>query len=86
MKVSKTVKPLNDENPTLKDDYLSTVSCNDCTGLIPTPAQNNYEAESYEELVNYLPPVASLPGLGVPGEPILKSESLPSEFIAKKKV
>ena len=46
---------LNDD-PIADDDYLFAASANDMTGLTPTIAHNNYEAESYEELFPYLPP------------------------------
>ena len=32
-------------------DYLNqAVSTTECTGLMPTPPQNDYEKESYEEI------------------------------------
>ena len=47
--------PINDDN------YLYSASANDMTGLAPTVAHNEYEAQSYEELFPYLPPIQ--PGL-----------------------
>ena len=41
--------------PKPDDDYLFAASANDLTGLAPTPASNEYEAESYEEVYPYLP-------------------------------
>ncbi len=38
------------------DNYLYSASSNDMTGLAPTVAHNEYEAQSYEELYPYLPP------------------------------
>ena len=49
-------------NPTMDDDYLFASSATDCTGLIPSVAHDAYEAENYEEIYHYLPPVA--PPLG----------------------
>lgn len=37
------------------DNYLYSASSNDMTGLTPTVAHNEYEAQSYEELFPYLP-------------------------------
>ena len=48
---------LNDD-PIAEDDYLFAASANDMTGLTPTIAHDNYEADSYEELFPYLPPAA----------------------------
>lgn len=48
---------LNDD-PIAEGDYLFAASANDMTGLTPTIAHDNYEADSYEELFPYLPPVA----------------------------
>lgn len=39
------------------DNYLYAASANDMTGLAPTVAHNEYEAQSYEELFPYLPPI-----------------------------
>lgn len=36
-------------------DYLQSSSTQDCTGLMPTPATNKAEEESYEELYPFLP-------------------------------
>lgn len=33
-------------------DVEQVVSSNDCTGLIPTPPKNEYEAESFSDLMN----------------------------------
>ena len=44
-------------NPTMDEDYLYAASNHDTTGLTPTVAHNEYEAESYQELNHYLPPV-----------------------------
>ena len=38
------------KNPTMDDDYLFASSATDCTGLIPTVAHDEYEAESYDEI------------------------------------
>ena len=43
------------------DNYLYSASANDMTGLTPTVAHNEYEAQSYEELFPYLPPVQPNP-------------------------
>ncbi|MBQ9764842.1 MAG: hypothetical protein IJW18_01435 [Lachnospiraceae bacterium] len=39
------------------EDFLTAASSHDCTGLIPSAPQNEDEAENYEELYPYLPPV-----------------------------
>ncbi len=38
-------------------DYLASAATQDCTGLIPTPATNKTEQESYEELYPFLPKI-----------------------------
>ena len=38
------------------DNYLYAASATDMTGLAPTVAHNEYEAQSYEEVFPYLPP------------------------------
>ena len=48
------------EDSTLDDNYLYAASANDMTGLAPTVAHNEYEAQSYEELFPYLPPSADI--------------------------
>lgn len=56
------------EDSNLDDNYLYSASANDMTGLAPTVAHNEYEAQSYEELFPYLPPV----------QPNLNGEDVPS--------
>ncbi len=62
--VSATTR-LASDNPTMDDDYLFAASASDCTGLAPTVAHNEYEAESYDEIAHYLPPVppSTIPGM-----------------------
>ena len=48
-------------NPTMDDDYLFSASCQDCTGLIPSVAHDEYEVENYQNLYPYLPPVYPTP-------------------------
>lgn len=45
-----------------KQNGLQAASSGDCTGLIPTPPQNDAELESYEELYPFLPPEESIKG------------------------
>ncbi|MBQ8519749.1 MAG: hypothetical protein IJ455_09145 [Agathobacter sp.] len=52
------------EDSTLDDNYLYSASANDMTGLAPTVAHNEYEAQSYEEVFPYLPPVQPNPDGG----------------------
>lgn len=40
------------------DNYLYAASASDMTGLAPTVAHNEYEAQSYEEIYPYLPPTS----------------------------
>ncbi len=49
------------------DNYLYAASVNDMTGLAPTIAHNEHEAQNYEELFPYLPP-ASHPADGIRAE------------------
>ncbi len=49
---------LVDKPVTPKDDnYLYAASATDMTGLAVTVAHNEYEAQSYEEIFPYLPPI-----------------------------
>ena len=79
MRVSNTIKPLNPDNPTMNDDYFLTASYNDCTGLAPTVAHNEYEAASYNEIAHYLPPVALNPLTGFPGDALQKADGIHAE-------
>lgn len=58
MKKKQTETPLYTHNPAPDEDYLYSASVTDCTGLTPTPAHNEFEAESYQELIHYVPPVS----------------------------
>ena len=48
------------EDSNFDDNYLYAASANDMTGLTPTVAHNEYEAQSYEELFPYLPPTSDM--------------------------
>jgi len=50
-------KDFVNDDPIADDNYLYAASANDMTGLAPTVAHNEYEAQSYEEVFPYLPPV-----------------------------
>lgn len=39
------------------DDYVSACCVTDCTGMLPTPPQNEAEQDSYLEIYQYEPPV-----------------------------
>lgn len=67
---------LNDD-PVADDNYLYSASANDMTGLAPTVAHNEYEAQSYEELFPYLPPAPLTPE-GVPAAPV--SDGIHAEY------
>lgn len=54
-------KDFLNEDSIADDNYLYAASANDMTGLAPTVAHNEYEAQSYEEVFPYLPPIQ--PGL-----------------------
>jgi len=58
------VKDFINDDPIADDNYLYAASANDMTGLAPTVAHNEYEAQSYEELFPYLPPVQPNPDGG----------------------
>ena len=61
MKKKQNARPLNTHNPTMDDDYLATASFNDCTGLTPTPILDDFEAESYQQLLHFDPPFNNAP-------------------------
>ena len=50
-------KDFINDDPLADDNYLYAASANDMTGLTPTVAHNEYEAQSYEEVFPYLPPI-----------------------------
>ena len=52
------------EDSNLDDNYLYAASATDMTGLAVTVAHNEYEAQSYEEVFPYLPPVQPNPDGG----------------------
>lgn len=54
------------DDPTMNDDYLFSASCNDMTGLTPTVAHSEDEAQNYEELFPYLPQIPPNPITGQP--------------------
>ncbi len=58
------IKDFLNDDPIADDNYLYAASANDMTGLAPTVAHNEYEAQSYEELFPYLPPVSPNPDGG----------------------
>ncbi len=60
------------------DNYLYSASANDMTGLAPAPAHNEYEAQSYEELFPYLPPLPPNPIINTADTPI--SEGIRDEY------
>lgn len=47
----------NSKKTIADDNYLYTASANDMTGLTPTVAHNEDEAQNYEEVFPYLPPL-----------------------------
>lgn len=58
------IKDFINDDPITDDNYLYAASANDMTGLAPTVAHNEYEAQSYEEVFPYLPPVQPNPDGG----------------------
>lgn len=67
----------NETNSVEDDNYLYAASATDMTGLAPTVAHNEYEAQSYEEVYPYLPPV---PPTGVTLPDISITEGLHAEY------
>ena len=53
---NENLHPLDTEESKRDEDYLYSASTQDCTGLTPTPAHNEFEAEAYQEISHYLPP------------------------------
>jgi len=68
MPQKETQNPINKnfvtEDSTLDDNYLYAASATDMTGLAVTVAHDEYEAQSYEEVYPYLPPVQPNPNGG----------------------
>ena len=67
---------LNDDPITDDGDFL-TASASDMTGLTPTVAHDEEEAQSYEEVFPYLPPIRPIPGGGVVPDP---AEGIHAEY------
>ena len=63
-------QPTNTNTSKNDEDYLYSASNHDCTGLTPTPAKNEFEAESYEQLFHYLPPVFPMTSVSAVDDPI----------------
>lgn len=70
----------NSHNP-MDDDYLYAASSTEMTGLAPTVAHNEFEAQSYEEVFPYLPPVIPNPAVGTPEPPV--AEAIHAEYRTK---
>ena len=64
------------------DNYLYAASTSDMTGLTPTAATNEYEAESYEEIYPYFPPINPNGIVTVADIPL--AEGIASNFKRKK--
>lgn len=60
------------------DNYLYAASATEMTGLAPTVAHNEYEAQSYEEVFPYLPPFSPNPMVTISDTPV--SEGIHSEY------
>ena len=61
-------KDFVNDDPIADDNYLFAASANDMTGLTPTVAHNEDEAQNYEEVFPYLPPLT----------PEIKDEATPT--------
>lgn len=53
--MSKKAKKENQEPEFIDNDYLSSASATDCTGLIPAGITKEEELDYYEELYPFLP-------------------------------
>ena len=75
-------KPVNfsaDKSNNIEDDnYLYAASATEMTGLARTIAHNEYEAQSYEEVFPYLPPIHPNGVITVPDTPV--SEGIHAEY------
>ena len=69
------------ENNPIDDNYLYSASANDMTGLTPSVAHNEYEAQSYEEIYPYLPPLHPNSAITTPDTPV--SEGIQSNYRTK---
>ena len=70
MKKNQSETPIYSHTPDLDEDYLYSASYQDATGLTPTPAHDEFEAESYQELYHYLPPLHPQQGIPATDNPI----------------
>lgn len=61
------ITKIEDAGSIVGDNYLYASSVTDMTGLTPTIAHNEHEAQNYEEIYPYLPP-ASHPAEGIHAE------------------
>ena len=66
-KLDAKIQEIEDTASISGDNYLYSSSVTEMTGLTPTIAHNEHEAQNYEELFPYLPP-ASHPADGIRAE------------------
>ena len=67
----------NSKNP-MDDNFLSAASTTEMTGLVPSVAHDEYEAQSYEEVFPYLPPIPPNSAVTVPDTPV--AEGIHAEY------
>lgn len=70
-----------DNHLSADDSYLYAASSGDMTGLTPTVAHNEAEAQNYEEVYPYLPPVPPAGATAVPE--ISPAEGIHAEYRTK---
>ena len=58
-------KDFTNDDPLSDQSDLLSASANEMTGLTPTVAHDEDEAENYEKVFPYLPPLRPIPGGGV---------------------
>lgn len=64
------IHPLESTEPERDEDYLYSASNHDCTGLTPTPAHDEFQAEAYQELFHYVPPYGPIGSCSFLDDPI----------------
>lgn len=64
-----------------EDDNLYAAATTEMTGLTPTAAQNETEAQNYEEVYPYLPPVPPTGATAIPED--LPAEGIHAEYRTK---
>ena len=54
----------------IENESLYAASTQECTGLTPTPFDNEFEAEAYQQLFHFIPPYGPINSCSAVDDPI----------------